>query len=202
MSEQGSPHPKVAWKSSAPSEDVELVRSQLGYTPTNFHSIAARCSEIDCGACKENHPAAIRLYPLADHSNAYKRKERSSFEMFPTLYWLTCPILKAKVSELEASGKIKTFGGILERSKENEAKKLRDAHAAYIKERWDLLVKADRAQLENRKGWCERLSTVGIASVTDPMCIKCLHAHLAHYLATKENIIGELTFRELERLKQ
>jgi len=122
-------------------------------------------------------------------------------EPFPTIYWLTCPVLKAFVSTLEQGDKYTV------RHMEDRLKRLPDAlscmkeaHMSYGIERWSLLTNSDRQSICDR-GWEASLNeNRGIAGITRPETVKCLHTHLAHYLAGEtQNCIGEWT---LEALKQ
>ena len=62
------------------------------------------------------------------------------------------------------------------------------AHAAYAADRWALLDDEERAFVQDR-GW-DSLRTVGVAGIRDGGT-KCLHAHYAHFLATRANPVGE-----------
>lgn len=42
------------------------------------------------------------------------------------------------------------------------------------------------------RGWESSLGlTVGVAGITKPGTIKCLHTHFAHFLATGQNLVGQ-----------
>lgn len=42
-----------------------------------------------------------------------------------------------------------------------------------------------------RRGWELSLGlTVGVAGISKPGTIKCLHTHFAHFLATGQNVVG------------
>ena len=60
-------------------EERELVDSILGYHAHNLFSIAAKSSNGD--------PLVIQLYPLTDHSDAYKSKQRNSFEVIDKFFF-------------------------------------------------------------------------------------------------------------------
>jgi hypothetical protein len=62
----------------------------------------------------------------------------------------------------------------------------------YARERWNLLTQRDQELVMERKGWKNALhENVGIAGIRNFGRVKCLHTHYAHYLATKDNIIGQ-----------
>ena len=92
---------------------------------------------------------------------------------FPTLYWLTCPSLCADISRLEASGAIADFERLLRSPKTRSA-----------------LLASDLAYRRERAGGAA-LGNVGIAGNSDPLRLKCLHAHAADYLAAGLNPIGK-----------
>lgn len=63
-------------------------------------------------------------------------------------------------------------------------------HQRYAASRWELLTDRDR-ELVEAKGWVRPLKDVGIAGIRNFASVKCLHTHYAHYLATKDNLIGQ-----------
>ena len=98
---------------------------------------------------------------------------------FPTLYWITCPLKAKAISRLEDEGwaerlQEKIAGDVLFRQR------LRNAQEDYKARRRLTGVKPDHPVMDT-----------GIGGVRDLHAIKCLHAHYAHYLATRENPIGE-----------
>jgi uncharacterized protein len=102
---------------------------------------------------------------------------------FPTLFWLTCPLLQSRVSGLEH---MDFRQGLKKRLAEDPA----FAPA---------LQKAESEYCEERRRWAEDLGSgpglhfegrTGIAG-TRSGGMKCLHAHLAHYLAGRRNPIGQ-----------
>ena len=54
---------------------------------------------------------------------------------------------------------------------------------------WGLLSEAE-ADLVEARGWSGVLRSVGVAGLRDPTTVKCLHAHYAHWLGTRENPVG------------
>ena len=104
---------------------------------------------------------------------------------FPTLFWLTCPLLQRAVSRLEGSG-----------FREELRCRIR-AEAAFAAG----LRKAEEDYRRAREAWAERM---GVADAVRELFgeregiggtvaggLKCLHAHLAHYLAGGANPVGE-----------
>jgi len=121
-------------------------------------------------------------------------------EPFPTTYWLTHPLLRIWVSQLELEG----YGAQLERRLRDDPAALRQmtaTHAAYGHERWRLLTDADAALVQER-GWTRALRTGVAGNHHNFGAVKCLHAHAAHRLAGHDNIVGEWVLEELERRAQ
>jgi hypothetical protein len=118
-------------------------------------------------------------------------------EPMPTIFWLTCPFLVEEVSKLESAGGVKRY----ERLLENDERLFREylaAHQAYREMRLSLLSPEER-EYAKKKGLCSLLES-GIAGITNPKRVKCLHAQLAHFLATGQNPIGRLVAQELAAL--
>lgn len=95
---------------------------------------------------------------------------------FPTLYWLTCPILVKRVSGLEADG---AMADLTERLAEDGALRSRLAEAIdrYRKRR------ATHGSIEESGG----------PPGGGPERVKCLHAHAAHEVAGGNNPVGGIT---------
>jgi hypothetical protein len=78
--------------------DLHSVVEQLGFMPTNLIRVAARDSTT-------RKPTVCQLYPLTKPAAERRRKGGGrDFEPFPTMFWLTCPELKARISQLEDKG--------------------------------------------------------------------------------------------------
>lgn len=107
----------------------------------------------------------IETHPLGDDG-----------EPFPTLYWLTCPVLAKRVSTLESEG---AMTGVNERlgTDATLSTRLRDAIERYIAARDAHAVIAD----------------AGAPPGGGPERVKCLHAHVAHELVAASNPVGALT---------
>lgn len=92
---------------------------------------------------------------------------------FPTLYWLTCPVLAKRISSLESSGWMSVANEHLGQEA-SLRQRLADAIAAYR-------VRRDQHEFIDDRG-----SVPG----GGPDRIKCVHAHVAHQLVTVGNPIG------------
>ncbi len=110
----------------------------------------------------------IESHPLGDDG-----------EPFPTLYWLTCPILAKRVSKLESEG---AMADLNEKLSADEGLKARLAHAIerYIGARDTHAMIAD----------------AGAPPGGGPERVKCLHAHVAHELVDGANPVGGIAVAE------
>ena len=139
------------------SEDDEaVVSAQLGRVARGRWGVARRC-HLGVPMVIENHP---RLEDGAP---------------FPTLFWLTCPVLVKRVSGLEGAGAMGAANGRLGGRSERE--RLTRALARY------------RARRDAR----EVVEDAGAPPGGGPDRVKCLHAHVAHELADGPNPVGAWT---------
>mmetsp|Transcript_19023 Transcript_19023/g.27031 ORF Transcript_19023/g.27031 Transcript_19023/m.27031 type:complete len:334 (-) Transcript_19023:21-1022(-) len=163
-------------------------------------------------------PTVLQLYPLAKRDfyaggksdgRKYKSRQRGStaedrrrdwrtpdggvMEPFPTMYWITCPKLRVRISQLEEDGMLQTMEQRLAADPE-ALQRMEEAHVEYSRDRWLLLTESDRIEVTTR-GWDKSLNRSGIAGILrHPQSIKCLHCHVAHYLADplrSKNIVGQ-----------
>lgn len=154
-------------------KDLRQIMEQLGHFPYNIVSIAAYI---------ESRPVVAQLYPLS--------MELNSLQPFPTMFWLTCPLLQAQISDIEKLGWIQKLQEKL--NKNNDYKiQMRECHSKYLQERWSLLSDSDKEYVE-KSGWKTHLMDIGIAGIKNFDTVKCLHTHYGHYLARPHhgNIIG------------
>ena len=161
--------------------DLEVVAWQLGRPARGVVAIARDCPY--------GYPQVTVNHPL--------RREGDSFEVFPTLFWLTCPYLVEEVARLESAGWVKRLEARLREDPELAARYAR-AHEAYRKERLSLLSQEDRAFLKQKRAWAA--VETGVAGLRNLRRVKCLHAQLAHFLARGDNPVGELVARLLPGL--
>jgi len=161
--------------------DRAIVAWQLGRPPVAAIGVAHRCPY--------GYPQVVVTHPL--------HRDDERFVVFPTLFWLSCPFVGAAVARLESTGGVKRFESRLARDPAL-AVRSRAAHDAYREERRALLSLEELAFLRD-VGALDRLET-GIAGLASPHRVKCLHAHLAHFLARGENPIGEAVATELIQL--
>ena len=97
----------------------------------------------------------------------------------PTLFWLVDPTLREAVSRLEASGGVR-----------RAAQAVPEAAVARAHERY--AARRDAALPEGRQG---PVPSGGVGGTRRG--VKCLHAHLAWYLAGGDDPVGRWTAQEL-----
>jgi len=164
------------------AQDLATIVEQLGFIPTNLVRVVARDPTTQS-------PTVCQLYPLTRPAKERRRKGgEKDFEPFPTMFWMTCPLLKARVSALEDDGWVAKLEARLAAS-EPDRRRMADAHAAYGRRRWALLSPADVALVEAR-GWVGPLRDVGIAGMRNTEKVKCLHTQLAYWLALQQQCEG------------
>lgn len=139
--------------------DEHLVEAQVGRSLRGRWAVARRC-HLDVPMVIENHPRFEDGQP------------------FPTLFWLTCPLLVKRVSTLEAEGYMARL---------NECT------------RSDPVVRARMSRAQGRyrarRDAHEVIPEVGTPG-GGPDAIKCLHAHVAQELADPPNPVGAQALAE------
>lgn len=138
-------------------EDRLVVEAQLGRELRGDWAVARRCH---LGV-----PMAIESYPRMPDGAP-----------FPTLFWLTCPVLGKRAARLEGDGWMATLTQRL-----GTDGRLRARLAGAI----------DRYRA--RRDAHEPVEGAGGPPGGGPDRVKCLHAHLAHELADPPNPVGALT---------
>jgi len=158
-------------------QDLERLAAQLGREPRGRVFVASRC-------------------PFGRVQVAATAPRLDDGTPFPTLYWLSCPVLRSEVSRLEAGGFRRRLREMLE--DQGFLRRLTAAERSYSREREEL---ASRLGLAGETGRWGGLKGVGGSK---PGSLKCLHAHYAHYLAGGDNPVGEMVHVELgeDRLRR
>jgi hypothetical protein len=126
--------------------DLEAVATQLGRHPRGVLEIAYRCPN--------GEPAVVKTAPRLPDGTP-----------FPTLYYLTHPVLTAAASRLESEGLMREMTSRLAQDRDLAAA-YRRAHESYLAERDSL----------------EPLGTT-FSGGGMPDRVKCLHVLIAHALA-------------------
>lgn len=137
----------------ATQSDQDIIAKQLGRKPQGKFQVFKRCSR--------GLPEVILTLP-------------EKTKPFPTLFWLTCPLLVKKVSQLEDEGWVKGFQQQL-----SDDEKFRERYLEALRKRKKLSLS------EN------------VTGTKNSFYLKCLHAHLADYLALGFNPVG---LRVLEKI--
>ena len=211
--------------------DERALVGQLGYLPGNAINISTRASSVSWLKTKsseeQQEPVVVQLYPMVvrdEHAGGksggrkYKSRkrrqieqekdtcqagdsDRSLIEPFPTIYWLTHPILRVLVSKLE----LESFGVRLEKrlaAEPDSLASMKRAHHAYGKARQQLLTESDRALVRERKWDSAFVETRGVAGIRNHAAIKCLHAHVAHALSggsgSSDNVVGSWVLQAVQ----
>ncbi|MGH2819296.1 MAG: DUF501 domain-containing protein [Actinomycetota bacterium] len=138
-------------------DDDAIVEAQLGRVPRGRWTVAARC-HLGIPMAIENHPRLDDGAP------------------FPTLFWLTCPVLVKRVSRLEASGFMADLTHRLERD-------------GALRARMDVALDRYRVRRDRH----EVIDDGDAPPGGGPARVKCLHAHLAHQISDGPNPVGAIT---------
>ena len=146
--------------------DLLNIKNFLGRKPAGILSVVKRNPS--------NIPQVIKVNPFV-------RKAP-----FPTMYWLVCPELSKKISQLEASGFIKDLENEVSESK-TLSESLFKIHESYRKEREDLYKEL---KLEVSESMEKTISQTGVGGVADFSRVRCLHMFYAYHLV-KENFVGK-----------
>ncbi|SDM08385.1 DUF501 domain-containing protein [Halarsenatibacter silvermanii] len=164
--------------SSISAAGRRLVEQQLGRSAKNALAICDRCSS--------GFPRVVKVHPFFER------------EVFPTTYWLTCPRLKSRVQKLEDEGLLDRLTE-KEKSDEEFARAVQRAHEEYAQKRRSLMdEKLWKKAAELSRDVIEVLKNSGVGGIRTEKGLKCLHTHLAHYLAGGNNPVGRITAASLE----
>ncbi|MFP4630702.1 MAG: DUF501 domain-containing protein [Candidatus Acetothermia bacterium] len=157
-------------------EDKRVIRGQLNRQPKGLIEVPVRC--------RFGFPVVLKTKPLIGG-------EKGDFEVFPTLYWLSCPRRSEKVSQIESGGYITQLEEALESDPELRFEYRRNEES-YLSEQKELLTE-DEVGFLRSKGSIGALER-GIGGIKSDEHIKCLHLHLAHEIAGG-NVIGRILRR-------
>jgi len=152
-------------------KDLEIVSKQLKRKVDNVLNVCHRCSF--------GFPVVILSYPVRDGVP------------FPTIHYLTCPYLTKEISRLEEKGLIEDFENSI-KFDEKLRNAYQNAHREVIDKRLLLLSKEDEK-------WRDVLSKVGTGGIRDFSTVKCLHLHVADYLAGINNPVGKKVYESLNQ---
>jgi uncharacterized protein len=173
----GEQHP------SAPSQDAVRVDPAASYASAAVAQAAddreVAVISAQLGRPARGHPAVVHrcVYGLPTVVRVQPRLEDGT--PFPTVFWLTCPVLRSRVGRLEAD---RAMVGLNERLES------------------DATFAADYAAASAR--YVTFRDQMGAALPGDPSAggmpkyVKCLHVHAAHHLATGDNPVGAWTVEQ------
>ncbi len=114
----------------------------------------------------------------------------ADIEIFPTLYWLTCPYLRKEMALLEGEGLIAHFETKIQEEPEFSAL-VEKNHQDYAARRLALIPTCVQERIKEE--YPERyqvLAETGVGGIRSLAGVKCLHTHVADYLAHGKNAIG------------
>ena len=150
-------------------EQPQVLAAQLGRPLQGSGCVVRRCHK--------NLPVVIQTEPVLEDGTP-----------FPTLYYLTCPLARIRISRLEAAGWVRDLTARLD---DDPAFKARHtaAQAAYFTAREARLPEDSPVRKRFRGG-------VGGSRGG----VKCVHAHYAHFAAGGDNPVGELAAARIEPL--
>jgi hypothetical protein len=138
------------------ARDEAVVQAQIGRPLRGRWRVARRC-HLGVPMSIENHPYLDDETP------------------FPTLFWLTCPVLAKRASRLEGGGWMASLNDRLEDDESLRAR-LRTALSRLL------------ARREEHAHFVDSGAPPG----GGPDKVKCLHAHMAHELSDGPNPVGSL----------
>ncbi|MFB6214762.1 MAG: DUF501 domain-containing protein [Candidatus Bipolaricaulia bacterium] len=153
-------------------EDRRIVKRQRGKEARGLLDIPVRC--------RFGYPVVLTTKPLI--------RDEGGFEIFPTLFWLSCPKRVEEVARIESDGYVRKLEEEIASNPSLKEGYL-EAEERYLETQRSLLSKDDLKFLEER-GLEDALSR-GIGGIKSDEHLKCLHLHLAHQLAGK-NALGGL----------
>lgn len=150
--------------------DLKIVQAQLGRRITNVMAVLRYCSF--------GFPILVLSYPIRNG------------QPFPTIHYLTCPHLVKEVSRLEEKGWISRFENRIANDETFRSAYML-AHEAVRTKRMEMLTPGDYR-------WKEVLSQTGTGGINELSKVKCLHLHVADYLAGIPNPVGKEVFEMIE----
>ena len=107
-------------------EQIAIISEQLGRTPIGALEVVT----LD----RDKQPAVLKVDPLADG------------KPFPSMYWLTSPLLHKAISHIESTAWIKEFENITLPQNEECKNRLKADNENYRKLRWDLFQTLHRSE--------------------------------------------------------
>lgn len=161
-------------RSAVGERDFRVVSRQLGRTPHAMSRVVSRC--------RWGWPAVVECLPASAEGTP-----------FPTLFYCTCPTLVAVIGERESAGGVAEWQARLAGSP-SWRRSLAEAVAETRRRRAELVRQYGLRLVDGGASLGS-----GVGGVADPSRLKCLHAHVAHALASPGYRFGEEILSELAR---
>lgn len=137
--------------------------------------------------CNFGFPQIVILSP--------KRAGKIDYQSLSNILWLTCPYLNDLIHKLENKGYISAIENFI-KSDIALQRKMTEAHAHFYFIRKGIAERfLDR---KNQKQYIDVLKR-GIGGIQDPVHLKCLHLHYAHYRMCDSNIAGKIVYQLIEQ---
>lgn len=181
--------------------DRQIVHRFIGASTRTFWFVQSRCDR--------GKPSVLRVHPLnysAKGCISYGQLN-SGLEApasavgpvpFPTIFWLVCNYYRKAVSEVEAEGGVAQVNDALASDPLFMARH-RASVAEYTKLRVESLSEHELSYVQARHTLWKRLGMgAGVGGTGKPDRVRCLHEHVAHYLATGRDAVGEYILREFD----
>ena len=145
----------------------DILYQQIGRQPRGKVEVAVSCSK--------QLPMVIVSEFLVDG------------QPFPTVFWLTCPLLVSLVHQLEGNGEAKRISRLISQN-------IDLSDELYLA--WKNQVRQRQRNLNpSQITKYQKAVYAGIDGSQDRYYIKCLHAHLADFLATNKNPVGKMVWQ-------
>tara|TARA_R110000868_G_scaffold117600_15_gene312557 strand:+ start:61808 stop:62326 length:519 start_codon:yes stop_codon:yes gene_type:complete len=154
-------------------DELDIITIQLGRAPVGALEVMARDSE--------NQPAVLKVDPFPNK------------KPFPSLYWLTSPILHKAIADIERTAWIKEFENEIIPNNEDFLARIQNDNQLYRDLRWALFKSLHDENLVEEK-YLKVLRETGIGGIQNFTRVRCLHMHYAFHV-----VHGGLVGEELDR---
>lgn len=178
------------WKyEPASAWDLAVIERQIGRVPRGLLGVVRRCGS--------GYPQVVLTHPTM----GWSAREGGEPGVFPTLFWLTCPSLARACGALENAGMV---AEMRERAGADHdfGTRLERAHESYRDARLALIAPGDLEVLRAKyPGQYRALTETGVGGLADFRGVKCIHLHLADWLARDVNPVGEEAMARIGQLQ-
>ncbi len=159
--------------------DEQVLRWQLKGTTDAVDGIFEKC---DFG-----FPQIVLLKPA--HGDTV------DYQSLSNIVWLTCPYLNDEIHELENKGYIAKIEKFINTDEVLKREMLK-AHAQFYFFRKSIYEKYLKNEIDE-----DHINVLkrGIGGMQEPVHIKCLHLHYAHYRICQDNIAGRIVYHLLQQ---